>query len=100
MGGKRKEDGRRRRLVEYAVDRSRERERERERESMVKAFRLKIAGDPSPFEESVAQALVDLEKSNGELKAYLKDLYITSAKEIDIGSGRKAIVIHVPFRLL
>ena len=35
-----------------------------------------------------------------ELKADLRDLFINSAKEVDISSGRKAIVIHVPFRLL
>merc|ERR1711988_1024508 len=61
----------------------------------------KIANkSPDAFEQSVAQALYDLESTNGELKADLKDLYIASAKEIDIGGGRKAIVIHVPFRLL
>ena len=35
-----------------------------------------------------------------ELKADLRDLFINSAKEVDISSGRKAIVIHVPVRLL
>jgi len=48
----------------------------------------------------VAQALFDLEATNNELKADLRDLYINSAKEVDIASGRKAIVIQVPFRLL
>jgi small subunit ribosomal protein S7e len=48
----------------------------------------------------VAQALFDLEATNNELKADLRDLFINSAKEVDISSGRKAIVIHVPFRLL
>ncbi len=55
---------------------------------------------PDEFEESVAQALFDLEATNNELKADLRDLFINSAKEVDISSGRKAIVIHVPFRLL
>ena len=67
---------------------------------MAPSFLRKISKKaPDAFEETVAKALVDLE-SNGELKADLKDLYIASAKEIDIGGGRKAIVIHVPFRLL
>ena len=48
----------------------------------------------------MAQALFDLEATNNELKADLRDLYINSAKEVDIASGRKAIVIQVPFRLL
>merc|ERR1711988_1576475 len=61
----------------------------------------KIANkSPDAFEQSVAQALYDLESTNGELKSDLKDLYITSAREIDIAGGRKAIIIHVPFRLL
>lgn len=42
------------------------------------------------------QALFDLEATNAELKADLRDLYITSAKEIDIpGTQRKAIIVHV-----
>ncbi len=48
----------------------------------------------------MAQALFDLEATNNELKADLRDLFINSAKEVDIASGRKAIVIQVPFRLL
>ena len=41
------------------------------------------------------QALFDLEATNSELKNDLRDLYITSAQEIDVSSSRKAIVIHV-----
>ncbi|KAK9838134.1 hypothetical protein WJX81_003271 [Elliptochloris bilobata] len=55
--------------------------------------------EPTDFEESVAQALFDLEATNAELKSDLRDLYITKAEEID-GKGRKAIIIHVPYRLL
>merc|ERR1711865_381015 len=55
---------------------------------------------PDEFEESVAQALFDLEATNQELKADLRDLFINSAKEIDVSTGRKAIIIQVPFRLL
>eukprot|EP00241_Pyramimonas_parkeae_P012070 CAMPEP_0114247984 /NCGR_PEP_ID=MMETSP0058-20121206/13320_1 /TAXON_ID=36894 /ORGANISM="Pyramimonas parkeae, CCMP726" /LENGTH=191 /DNA_ID=CAMNT_0001361339 /DNA_START=82 /DNA_END=657 /DNA_ORIENTATION=+ len=58
------------------------------------------AAEPDEFEESVAQALFDLEATNAELKADLKDLHICSAKEVDVASGRKAIVIGIPFRLL
>lgn len=35
-----------------------------------------------------------------ELKADLHDLVITSAKELEVDSGRKAIVIFVPYRQL
>ena len=41
------------------------------------------------------QALFDLEATNAELKSDLRDLYITSAQEVDVSSGRKAIIIHV-----
>jgi len=64
------------------------------------AARVSAYQVPDEFEESVAQALFDLEATNNELKADLRDLFINSAKEVDIASGRKAIVIQVPFRLL
>ena len=34
-----------------------------------------------------------------ELKASLRDLYITAAKEVDCGGGRKAILLYVPYKL-
>jgi small subunit ribosomal protein S7e len=37
-----------------------------------------------------------LEATNAELKGDLRDLYITSAREIDIhNTTRKAIIVHV-----
>ncbi len=57
--------------------------------------------EPDDFEEQVAQALFDLEATNAELKADLRDLYITGAREIDVqGGSRKAVIVQVPFRLL
>ncbi|XP_044465319.1 40S ribosomal protein S7 [Mangifera indica] len=55
--------------------------------------------EPTEFEESVAQALFDLENTNQELKSDLKDLYINSAMQIDVSGNRKAIVVHIPYRL-
>ncbi|KAK3018788.1 hypothetical protein RJ639_003325 [Escallonia herrerae] len=55
--------------------------------------------EPTEFEESVAQAFFDLENSNQELKSELKDLYINSAVQVDVSGNRKAVVIHVPYRL-
>ncbi|GER48055.1 40S ribosomal protein S7 [Striga asiatica] len=47
----------------------------------------------------VPQALFDLENTNQEIKSDLKDLYINSASQIDVSGGKKAVVIHVPYRL-
>ncbi|KAL6521522.1 40S ribosomal protein [Orobanche gracilis] len=55
--------------------------------------------EPTEFEENVAQALFDLENTNQEIKSDLKDLHINSAVQIDVPGGKKAIVIHVPYRL-
>jgi len=55
--------------------------------------------EPNEFEYSVAQSIFDLENTNQELKSDLKDLYINSALQIDVAGNRKAVVIHVPFRL-
>ncbi|XP_078154557.1 small ribosomal subunit protein eS7 [Carex rostrata] len=55
--------------------------------------------EPTEFEDSVAQAFFDLENSNQELKSDLKDLYINSAIQLDVTGNRKAVIIHVPYRL-
>ncbi|VFQ99944.1 unnamed protein product [Cuscuta campestris] len=54
---------------------------------------------PSEFEITVAQALYDLENTNSDLKSDLKDLFINSATQIDVSGSRKAVVVHVPYRL-
>ena len=54
---------------------------------------------PDAFEELVAGAIFDLQVQT-DMKADLQDLFINSASEVDVGTGRKAIIIHVPFRLL
>jgi small subunit ribosomal protein S7e len=56
--------------------------------------------EPDEFETSVGQELLNLEMTSTELKASLRDLYITAAKEVDCGAGRKAIILYVPFKLL
>ncbi|PIA33293.1 hypothetical protein AQUCO_04100014v1 [Aquilegia coerulea] len=55
--------------------------------------------EPTEFEESVAQSFFDLENGSTEIKSDLKDLYINSAVQIDVSGNRKAVVIHVPYRL-
>ena len=43
----------------------------------------------------ISQVLLELEM-NSDLKAQLQELTITAAKEIEVGGGRKSIVIFVP----
>ena len=62
-----------------------------------KIIKDKPTQEPTEFEELVAQALFDLDAANAKLKS---GRYITAAPEVDVGSGKKAAVIHVTFRLL
>merc|ERR1712062_757060 len=50
-------------------------------------------------ENAIGEALLDLEV-NSDLKHQLRELYITSAKELEIGGSRKCIIIFVPVPLL
>jgi small subunit ribosomal protein S7e len=51
------------------------------------------------LEESVARAFVELEVTSKDLSGDLRDLFITSAKEIESSNGKKAVIIFVPYRL-
>ena len=44
----------------------------------------------------MCQALLDLENNVNDLKAELRPLQISAAKEVDVKGGKKAIVIFVP----
>ena len=56
--------------------------------------------EPDEFETKVGAELLNLEMTSADLKAPLKDLYITAAKEVDCGGGKKAIILYVPYKLL
>ena len=47
------------------------------------------------LENQVAQTLLDLE-ANTDLKAQLRELHITGAREVDLQGGKKAIIVFVP----
>lgn len=49
------------------------------------------------FEQGIEQTLLDLENSTEEdFAKVLKSLTLSSAKEVDVGSGKKAIVLFCP----
>eukprot|EP00440_Ansanella_granifera_P066006 gb/GFBE01071591.1/.p1 GENE.gb/GFBE01071591.1/~~gb/GFBE01071591.1/.p1 ORF type:complete len:194 (+),score=81.39 gb/GFBE01071591.1/:1-582(+) len=55
---------------------------------------------PTAIEEEVAKALFDIEVSpSSDIKADMKDVYISGAKEMEVGKGGVAIVVHMPFRV-
>merc|ERR1711937_649125 len=60
---------------------------------------LKDAGEQATdCEKQLSAALVEVENNaTADLKAVLKELYFKTAKEFEVGSGRKAIVLFVPF---
>merc|ERR1712203_293922 len=66
--------------------------------------RKKIVKDkgvaPSDLEEEVAKALFDIEVSpSSDIKADLRDIHISGAKELDVGKNNKAVVVYFPFRV-
>lgn len=79
---------------------------------MSAAGKIAKVGTPDETELSVAQALYDLETSVPDLRKELRPLQFNSAREVyipllcilivqlEVASGKKAIVIFVPIPLL
>lgn len=66
--------------------------------------RKKIVKDkgaaPTELEEKVAQALFDIEVSpTSDIKSDLREIYLSAAKEFEVGKTGKAIVVFFPFRV-
>ena len=56
-------------------------------------------GVPTPLEEEVAKALVEIEVSPScDYKAEMREVYISGATEIEVGKGGEAMILHIPFR--
>ncbi|KAK9855816.1 Small GTPase superfamily [Penicillium brevicompactum] len=56
--------------------------------------------NPSELETAIAGALFDLESNTQDLKATLRPLQFVSAREVEVGHGKKAIIVFVPVPLL
>merc|ERR1712194_301287 len=54
---------------------------------------------PNDLEQQVAQAFVDLEINNEELRPTLKNLHIVGAREVVVNKSTAAIVVFIPYRL-
>merc|ERR1712002_405099 len=61
---------------------------------------VKAGGEqPDELEKSIGEALLELEV-NSDLKNQLRELYITSARELEIGDKKRCIIVFVPVPLL
>ncbi|XP_021861507.1 40S ribosomal protein S7 [Spinacia oleracea] len=55
--------------------------------------------NPTDLEENLAEAIFDIETNNKDMGTELKDLFFNSVAQVDILNNKKAIVVHVPYRL-
>merc|ERR1712198_757541 len=64
---------------------------------MARNTKVQKPGDAklSECEQAIGFALMELESSS-DLKAQLRELFIRSAQEVEIGKGKKAIIVFVP----
>mmetsp|Transcript_27971 Transcript_27971/g.74602 ORF Transcript_27971/g.74602 Transcript_27971/m.74602 type:complete len:194 (-) Transcript_27971:76-657(-) len=66
--------------------------------------RKKIVKDksvaPTELEEEVAKAILDIEVSpSSDIKAELRDIVISAAKEVEVKNGRRAVIVYFPYRV-
>jgi small subunit ribosomal protein S7e len=60
----------------------------------------KKGGAPDELELTIAQEMYNLELSGSDMKGDLHGLVISAAKEVELASGRKAIIMFVPYKQL
>jgi len=66
----------------------------------LKKLKKSIRAEPSALESELAQALFDLEVNHKNYKATLQNLYVNSAKEVDLPNGKKAVLVFFPLRFI
>ena len=55
---------------------------------------------PTELDQEVAKAIFDIEVSPScDIKAELRDVYISGAKDVEVGKAGMAMVVHFPFRV-
>ena len=55
---------------------------------------------PTELDQEVAKAIFDIEVSPScDIKTELKDVYISGAKDVEVGKAGMAMVVHFPFRV-
>mmetsp|Transcript_41064 Transcript_41064/g.108839 ORF Transcript_41064/g.108839 Transcript_41064/m.108839 type:complete len:194 (-) Transcript_41064:73-654(-) len=58
------------------------------------------AAAPTELEEEVAKAILDIEVSpSSDIKAELRDIVISAAKEVEVKNGRRAVIVYFPYRV-
>jgi small subunit ribosomal protein S7e len=60
----------------------------------------KVNGEPTAFEQEVAQILYNIEVAGTDLSAELKELYINRATSMETSTGERVATLYVPFPLL
>ncbi|MES1914837.1 MAG: hypothetical protein MHM6MM_006865 [Cercozoa sp. M6MM] len=70
---------------------------ERHTMSVTLKFHKREESSLTEIEKDVANALLDIEVTVKDLKSLLRPLKIAKVKQVELGAGKKAIVIFVPF---
>lgn len=64
-----------------------------------KKLRKSVRANPTPIEDDISRALVELETNHATFKTALQQITINTVKEVDV-DGKKAYIIFYPLRFL